>query len=115
MKTNTHTKIIKVHTLVIDDTEIEAWLNDPDPLIDALRTLLITKAPQNGNGHGDAPATATRRSKTPHASVGARREKDRKRIERVPCESCGVLIAAYRQGKHACRHPALIYAVTVES
>jgi hypothetical protein len=108
METNTHTKIIKVHTLVIDDTEIEAWLNDPDPLIDALRTLLIARAPQNGNGHGDAPATAT------HASVGARREKDRKRIERVPCESCGVLIAAYRQGKHACRQPALIYAATVE-
>lgn len=54
METNTRIKTIKVHTLVIDDTEIEAYLNDPDPLIDVLRDLLIKPAP-NGNGHAPSP------------------------------------------------------------
>lgn len=101
METNTRTKTIKVHTLVIDDTEIEAWLNDPDPLIDALRTLLIAKAPPTGNGHGDAPATATRRSKTPNAAVGARRKSSGK----VPCPYCARQVSVRQIGNHKNKCP----------
>lgn len=93
METNTRTKTIKVHTLVIDDTEIEAWLNDPDPLIDALRTLLIAKAPPTGNGHGDAPATATRRPKKYKTSG------------KVPCPYCAHQVSVRQIGNHKNKCP----------
>lgn len=93
METNTRTKIIKVHTIVIDDTEIEAYLNDPDPLIDALRDLLVAKAPPNGNGHGDAPATATRRPKKRAASG------------KVPCPYCDRPISTRQIGRHKSKCP----------
>lgn len=96
METNTRIKTIKVHTLVIDDTEIEAYLNDPDPLIDTLRDLLIKPAP-NGNRHAPSP-TETGKKRGRRGPV-----KQRKLPEREPCQSCGASIPAYKQGKHKCK------------
>ncbi len=74
MITNTHEKKIKVHTIVIDDTEIERYLDDPASLIDALRALLIAK-PQP-DGHPVQPARRTSRRLAAE--------------EKIPCPKCGM-------------------------
>lgn len=102
METNTRTKIIKVHTLVIDDTEIEAYLNDPGPLIDTLRDLLIARPTENGNGHTPAGNGQDK----PRAKRGPM--KQRKLPDRVPCQACGESIPAYKQGRHKCKITALV-------
>jgi len=105
METNTRIKTIKVHTLVIDDTEIEAYLNDPDLLIDVLRDLLIKPAP-NGNGHAPSPVGEGRGEGKKRTKRGPM--KQRKLPDRVPCQACGQSIPAYKQGKHKCKIIALV-------
>lgn len=45
----TTTKQIKVHTLRIDDSEIERYMSDHDAWIDVLSTLLTAKPASNGH------------------------------------------------------------------
>lgn len=45
----TTTKTIKVHTLRIDDSEIERYMDDPDAWRDVLSTLLTAKPAPNGH------------------------------------------------------------------
>lgn len=99
METNTRTKIIKVHTLVIDDTEIEAFLTDPDPLIDALRDLLVAKAPPNGNGHAPSPVGEGRGEGKP------RKKKLLAKSAVVNCKYCARLISTRQIGRHENKCP----------
>jgi hypothetical protein len=56
----THTKQIKVHTIQIDDSEIERFMDDHEEWIDLLSTLLIAKPAVDGNG--SAPSTKKRKA-----------------------------------------------------
>lgn len=52
MNVSTHTKVVKVHTILVDDAEIEAHLDDAEYWQDQMRELLLRKVePANGNGH----------------------------------------------------------------
>ncbi len=103
METNTRTKTIKVHTLVIDDSEIERFITDPEPLIDTLRDLLIAKPRAIDAELPDTHRAIVKQKKT--IATAARRvlAKQRKLPDRVPCQDCGASIPAYRQGKHKCQ------------
>lgn len=99
MITNTRTKTIKIHTLVIDDTEIERYLDEPDQLMDILSKLLTARPQPDGDGRGDG------RQKSAEKKIRRTGSMNRKKPDREPCHSCGQLIPVYRQGKHKCKRP----------
>ncbi len=78
MITNTHTKTIKVHTLVVDDTEIEHYQKNPDEWIDLLSTLLTAQPQPNGNG--EKPMQKKSRRARPA------------KADMINCPKCGMLV-----------------------
>lgn len=91
MNIASHEKVIKVHTLSIDDTEIERLLADPTELTDLLSQLLSTPiAPTNGD--------------RPKHARPARRSAKHKR-PRVACQYCGRSIDQGWLERHEARCP----------
>jgi len=99
MDTSTRTKTIKVHTLVIDDSEIERFITDPEPLIDTLRDLLITRPRAEVE---DTHRAIGKQKKTIAHAAQRVLGKQRKLPDRVACQDCGASIPAYKQGTHKC-------------
>jgi len=71
----TTTKTIKVHTLRLDDTEIERYMDDPDAWRDVLSTLLTSKPAPNSH---TPPQKKERRKKS---AAGVK--------ETIDCPKCG--------------------------
>ena len=84
-----------VTDIVIELTEDEAReaIHTPEHLQTAIRKAF---AEMRKNGHRKNDIVLGKSKKDPKGL------KERKQIERVPCQNCGVLIAAYKQGKHKC-------------
>jgi hypothetical protein len=74
----TTTKTIKVHTLRIDDSEIERYMNDRDAWVDVLSTLLTAKPEPNGH----TPPKKKRR----HTKRAAGDE------DTIDCPKCGMQV-----------------------
>jgi hypothetical protein len=85
MNVMTHEKKIKVHTLQLDDHEVERFLDNPEELTDLLRDLLVSKP--TGDDNGDRPSRK-KVARKPRAIAGAI----------IPCKFCGREIS-YRQIK----------------
>lgn len=73
----TTTKTIKVHTLRIDDSEIERFMDNPEEWNDVLSTLLTAKPAPNGN----TPP------KKKHGKKSAARNAE---VEKIDCPKCGM-------------------------
>ncbi len=83
-----------VTDIVINLTEDEAReaIHTPDRLQTAIRKAFAEVRRKNGNGK----VNLILGKKHPKGL------KERKQIARVPCQDCGAMIAAYKQGKHKC-------------
>ena len=89
MQTNTHTKSIKVHTIVIDDTEILHYMDHTDEWIEILGSLLVSKPTDDG----DKPAAK-------------RAPKKSKRVSATtPCDFCGREISTRQIRRHQDKCP----------
>lgn len=97
--------VIKGFTFTLSDSELRAAIANP-------LTTIVPQMKLALNGGIDAEADVEHLLTAPskhrpskkfrnYPKVGGG-EKDRKQIARVKCQSCGVLIASYRQGKHKC-------------
>ena len=86
MNVMTHEKKIKVHTLQIDDREVERFLDNPDELTDLLRDLLVSKPT------GESAAE----EKTKHR---------RRPAAKVACQFCGRQISQRQIGNHENKCP----------
>jgi len=99
---NTHSKTINVHTLVLDDNEIERILDDGDAFRDTLNELLMKKK-----------SATPKLQRKPKRRARAKKSKQTGGLgiaHRQPCEWCGRLIAQGFMEKHqrACpQRPAL--------
>jgi hypothetical protein len=76
----TTTKTIKMHTLRIDDSEIERYMNDHDAWIDVLTQLLTAKAPETHRMNGKKAPTKLR-----YKTSGPG-------IELIDCPKCGMQV-----------------------
>ena len=94
MNVATHTRVIKVHVVEMTDVDVERLLADPEELSDFLNGLLMVEV-KSSNGRGVTDAPVKKKRQLVH--------QVRRHPDRVECETCGVLIAAYRQGKHKCK------------
>ena len=74
-------KKIKSHTLQLDDTEVERYLNNTEEWIDVLHSLLTAKPIVEGNGQ-HAPAK----------SRGKRHHKTNGPGKIISCPKCGQLV-----------------------
>ena len=90
MDAQTRERTIKVHTIVITDPEIEAALNDSDPLLDFLRNLLISKPIVNGNGRDEGEPR--------------KKKKQRSKAGTVNCRYCARIVSTrqIRNHEHKC-------------
>jgi hypothetical protein len=89
-------------TIVLqDEDEINRFLVDPAPLQKQVRA-----ARNQLYGHKPAGRGAAEKKSASRQTRRGRPSGSRKAIEREPCASCGVLIAAYRQGRHKCKSVA---------
>jgi hypothetical protein len=87
MNVMTHTKTVKVHTLQINDFEVERFLDQPDELTDLLRDLLVSK-----------PTTSE--------SAAEEKTKHRRRpAAKVACPFCGRQISQRQIGNHENKCP----------
>jgi hypothetical protein len=92
------------YLIELDEAQARAILVDATEFQKQLRIALAQRhAPDAPSITLDDRRNGHRRPKVKRVKV----DRDRKPIARVPCENCGVLIAAYRQGKHKCRSAAL--------
>lgn len=83
MNVSTHVKQVKVHTLMVDDAEIEAHLDDPDYWPDTMRDLLLRKV---------EPAKQLKRTKKRDALTPQENE--------IACPKCGMPVTARGLAKH---------------
>jgi len=99
---SSHPKTINVHTLSLDDMDIERILDDPEPFVDQLRNLLKKNpAPPDG----DTPHRK-RVSRSPEQARPARTAKSPKRpIAKEPCQYCDRLIGHYWLKHHESKCP----------
>jgi len=104
MNITTTTKTVTEHTLVLSAEDLQRYQDDPW----AFRDDVIAQL--NGGGKGTVKLT---KRKTTARQAGRKNGKiaplpkgKRRPPERVPCETCGVMIPDYRQGKHKCRTAA---------
>ncbi len=79
----THTKQIKVHTLQLDDTEVEHYMDDPDAWRDLLSTLLTSKPAPNGEDERPRKKIARRKPRATHPE---------KLGETTACPKCGKIV-----------------------
>lgn len=82
----------QARALLVDATEFQGQLRAALERQERDRRTIGRRARPNGRGH--------------RLNGRGARPKQRKQ-KRVLCENCGVLIAAYKQGKHKCKSPAL--------
>lgn len=76
MYISTHEKKIKVHTLVLDDSEVDHYLEDPEALTNLLHDLLVRQPESNGV----APKKKSKKRSAPSAE------------ELIECPKCGMLV-----------------------
>lgn len=102
MNITTTTKTVTEHAFILTAEDVERYRSDPWAFRDDMMAQL------SGGGNGAVKfkpkrKAATRQSARKNAKTAPRPKGKRRPPERVPCETCGVMIPHYRQGKHKCR------------